>query len=87
MADGCVLLCACCALPCSAGTLRPTLFCAVPRVFDRIYSGVMQKVSLLQSCLPPCSLVACPLSLAELVPAAGHAWVHSLALAAPPGLR
>ena len=27
-----------------AGALRPTLFCGVPRVFDRIYSGVMQKV-------------------------------------------
>lgn len=25
--------------------LRPTLFCAVPRVFDRIYSGVMAKVA------------------------------------------
>lgn len=27
------------------GALRPTMFCGVPRVFDRIYSGVMQKVS------------------------------------------
>ncbi|KAI7842012.1 hypothetical protein COHA_004213 [Chlorella ohadii] len=27
------------------GALRPTLFCGVPRVFDRIYSGVMQKVA------------------------------------------
>ncbi|KAL4444633.1 hypothetical protein ABPG77_002450 [Micractinium sp. CCAP 211/92] len=27
------------------GALRPTLFCGVPRVFDRIYAGVMQKVS------------------------------------------
>ena len=27
-----------------AGALRPTMFCGVPRVFDRIYSGVMQKV-------------------------------------------
>ncbi len=26
-----------------AGALRPTLFCGVPRVFDRIYAGVMQK--------------------------------------------
>lgn len=24
--------------------LRPTLFCGVPRVFDRIYAGVMSKV-------------------------------------------
>lgn len=28
----------------TAGALRPTLFCGVPRVFDRIYAGVMQKV-------------------------------------------
>ncbi|KAL4427692.1 hypothetical protein ABPG75_001781 [Micractinium tetrahymenae] len=27
------------------GALRPTMFCGVPRVFDRIYAGVMQKVS------------------------------------------
>ncbi|KAI3429472.1 hypothetical protein D9Q98_005564 [Chlorella vulgaris] len=26
------------------GALRPTLFCGVPRVFDRIYAGVMAKV-------------------------------------------
>lgn len=26
-----------------AGALRPTMFCGVPRVFDRIYAGVMQK--------------------------------------------
>ncbi|KAH7620805.1 putative Long chain acyl-CoA synthetase 4 [Nannochloris sp. 'desiccata'] len=26
------------------GALRPTLFCGVPRVFDRIYGGVMAKV-------------------------------------------
>jgi len=26
------------------GALRPTLFCGVPRVFDRIYAGVMTKV-------------------------------------------
>jgi len=26
------------------GALRPTLFCGVPRVFDRIYAGVMSKV-------------------------------------------
>lgn len=24
--------------------LRPTVFCAVPRVYERIYSGVMDKV-------------------------------------------
>ena len=26
------------------GALKPTLFCGVPRVFDRIYSGVMDKL-------------------------------------------
>jgi long-subunit acyl-CoA synthetase (AMP-forming) len=35
-------------LLCAAGALRPTLFCGVPRVFDRIYAGVMQKVGLQQ---------------------------------------
>ena len=30
------------------GALRPTLFIGVPRVFDRIYAGVMQKVGLQQ---------------------------------------
>ena len=33
-------------LPYAAGALRPTLFCGVPRVFDRIYAGVMSKVSI-----------------------------------------
>ena len=28
----------------AAAALRPTLFCGVPRVFDRIYAGVMGKV-------------------------------------------
>ncbi|KAK6781756.1 hypothetical protein RDI58_019552 [Solanum bulbocastanum] len=27
------------------GELRPTVFCAVPRVLDRIYSGLQQKIS------------------------------------------
>ncbi|PSC74925.1 long chain acyl-synthetase 4-like [Micractinium conductrix] len=27
------------------GALRPTMFCGVPRVFDRIYGGVMAKVA------------------------------------------
>ncbi|KAF8379689.1 hypothetical protein HHK36_029133 [Tetracentron sinense] len=27
------------------GELKPTIFCAVPRVLDRIYSGLMQKLS------------------------------------------
>lgn len=26
-------------------TLRPTLFCGVPRVFDRIYGGIYEQVS------------------------------------------
>lgn len=26
------------------GELKPTFFCGVPRVFDRIYTGTMQKV-------------------------------------------
>ncbi|CAK9143170.1 unnamed protein product [Ilex paraguariensis] len=28
------------------GELKPTIFCAVPRVLDRIYSGLQQKISL-----------------------------------------
>ncbi|GLU05962.1 hypothetical protein SLE2022_230340 [Rubroshorea leprosula] len=28
------------------GELKPTIFCAVPRVLDRIYSGLTQKISL-----------------------------------------
>ena len=28
------------------GALRPTIFAGVPRVFDRIYAGVMAKVRL-----------------------------------------
>ncbi|OMO79742.1 AMP-dependent synthetase/ligase [Corchorus capsularis] len=27
------------------GELKPTIFCAVPRVLDRIYSGLLQKIS------------------------------------------
>ncbi|EPS71028.1 hypothetical protein M569_03729, partial [Genlisea aurea] len=27
------------------GELKPTIFCAVPRVLDRIYSGIQQKIS------------------------------------------
>ena len=29
------------------GELKPTLFCGVPRVFDRIYAGTMQKVGVM----------------------------------------
>lgn len=29
---------------CPAGALKPTLFIGVPRVFDRIYTGVLGKV-------------------------------------------
>jgi hypothetical protein len=42
--------------------LKPTIFCAVPRVFERVYSGVMDKVrhvSQLQQLNPwPCKLTA-----------------------------
>ena len=27
------------------GALKPTMFCGVPRVFDRVYGGVLSKVS------------------------------------------
>lgn len=27
------------------GELKPTIFCAVPRVLDRIYAGLTQKIS------------------------------------------
>lgn len=30
--------------------LRPTLFCGVPRVFDRIYAGINEQVSRRPQC-------------------------------------
>lgn len=36
------------------GALRPTIFVGVPRIFDRIYSGVKDKVR--TSCLCVCPL-------------------------------
>lgn len=37
------------------GALRPTIFVGVPRIFDRIYTGVTQKVPLSLPPLPACS--------------------------------
>lgn len=44
------------------GALRPTFFAGVPRVFDRVYSGILNKVGAdgLLLWVPPCSGQAGP---------------------------
>jgi hypothetical protein len=43
--------------------LRPTLFCGVPRVYDRVYAGIYDQVC--ESLLPVC-LVSQPWAVAQV---------------------
>lgn len=73
--------------PACAGALRPTMFCGVPRVFDRIYGGVMAKVRALVRWCAVCLLRVSPMRQRAQVDMCWHVCLHWGAMPAGAGPR